>query len=249
MTRRALFLMLLAGLARADPAADARDALARTVLAMGDGALTDAVSAVRKPELQAAIETLLHAADARSDIQILGNTGDDRSRTLKLDWRLHLDQHEGPRGSTERQAEVTCRLELRNGRWLITALEPVSFFAVPRGPESWNVAEKAAEALTEDNPAEFLSFFDSAMPGYDMLRSEVQGMTASGELSSAVELISNEGTDSTRDMTVDWTLNLHDPNTSIRTAERQDQVKFRLEWRDQHWKITRLDPLDFFRPL
>lgn len=253
MTRRGLFLMALAGLARADSAGDARDAVARMAQALGDGQAAEAANMLDPGmpgyrDLRAAMESLLARADVQSNIDILSNAGDDRARTLKLDWHLRVDQREGPRATTARQVGVTCRLENRGGHWLITSFEPASLFALPRGAEAWNVVQSAAEALSAGNPAGFLAFFDPAMPGYDTLRASATALAETSEADSSVELVSNDGGDSTRELAVDWTLDMVNPDTGIRQAQRQERVKLRLEWRDQRWRITRLDPLDFFRP-
>jgi len=253
MTRRVLVLMSLAGLARADSAEEARDVVRRMAQALGDGRAAEAVSVLDPSmpgyaQLRGWMTSLLSHAELQSTIEIRSNTGDDRSRTLKLNWRLHLVEREGPRATTERAAEVTCKLEKRDGHWLIVGLEPPNLFVPLRGAETWDLVQSAARALSVGNAAEFLALFDRGMPGYDALRTAVTALAETSEVESSVELVSNEGDDWARSLEVDWTLEMVNPDTGIRMAEREERVKCRVEWRNQHWWITRLEPLEFFRP-
>jgi hypothetical protein len=252
MFRRVLPILILAGLASADSAQDARDVVVRLVNALGDRKPADAAALLDPSmrgyaELRGSIEILLHRADAQSTIEVESNTGDDRTRTLKLKWRLDVEEQEGPRGATGRQAEVTCQVGLKDGRWLITAFEPLSLFAPPRGTDAWNLVQAAAGSLSDGNAAGFLSYFESQMPGYQTLRATVSALAENTQVESSVGLVSNQGDDSKRTLETDWTLDLINPDTGIRLTERQQRVKCYVEYRNGRWRIVGIEPLDFFR--
>ena len=68
---------------------------------------------------------------AQSSIDPVKNEGDDRNRTLELDWRLTLVDQQNDAAATHREQNVTCRLVKTGRKWRITAFEPVSLFAPP----------------------------------------------------------------------------------------------------------------------
>jgi len=68
-----------------------------------------------------------------SGIDILKDTGDDRERAVELDWTLEISVGKEMDSAVERRQEkVHCKLERRKKRWVVTALEPITFFAPPR---------------------------------------------------------------------------------------------------------------------
>jgi len=100
--------------------------------------------------------------------------------------------------------------------------------------------------LSNGDAAGFLSAFDPSMPDNETVRSGVMGLAAQGEVQSSVDLIANEGTDSSRTLEVDWTLQVVDEDTGIRRGGREERVKCRLELQGKHWRITSVAPADFF---
>jgi hypothetical protein len=99
-----------------------------------------------------------------------------------------------------------------------------------------------AEALTDKDPGAFLRRFDQRMPGYETLRGHVEELTAGDEvLASSIDIASDTGDDRRREIELDWLLKIgkEEPRRAILrvTVERQGRT----------WKITALDPADFFR--
>ena len=111
-----------------------------------------------------------------------------------------------------------------------------------------NVFSAAAGALTNDDAAAFLDNFERDMPEYAILRTNIEGMLAAYEVGSTIEVISDEGDDRIRTVELDWLL-LATRKDAINSAQetRRRVVKCRLERRGKRWKITRLDPVEFFR--
>lgn len=138
MTRRAIAISLLAaGLALADASADAFDAIA----SMAAGLSADNAAAFLKAvdphmagreRLAADVRGLLEQAEVTCAISKLEDEGDDARRTLVLDWSLDLKRKGGDDLRIERRRQAVRMTLARSGKkWLVTSLEPASFFAPP----------------------------------------------------------------------------------------------------------------------
>lgn len=77
------------------------------------------------------IEALLNQNEVGSSVEVLKDEGGGDRRTLELDWILEIagKQPDSPGG--RRHETVHCTLERKGRRWLITSIEPASFFAPP----------------------------------------------------------------------------------------------------------------------
>jgi len=108
--------------------------------------------------------------------------------------------------------------------------------------------QKAADALTNQDAPDFLDYFDHNMPHYATLRGNIEGLMAAYDVESTIEFVSDEGDNQKRTLTLDWTL-----VTEEKAAQRGDQVTRRhivnctVERRGKKWKITAIEPLDFFK--
>jgi hypothetical protein len=139
MTRRALLLAACAVRLRADAADDAWEVIASLAAALVNGNAADFMGAF-DPEmpgynqLYAYITALVREFVAQSSIDPVKNEGDDRTRTLVLDWRLHLVDQQNDAAATHREQNVTCGLVKKGRKWRIAALDPLSFFEPPAAP-------------------------------------------------------------------------------------------------------------------
>jgi hypothetical protein len=137
MTRRAILLAACAAVRmRADAADEAWSVISSIASALVEGNLSDFMGSFDPAmpgydELSANVNGLLGEFVPESSIDPLKNDGDDRSRTLELDWRLTLVDQQNDAASTNREQTVVCRLAKQGRKWRITALQPVSFFAPP----------------------------------------------------------------------------------------------------------------------
>jgi hypothetical protein len=98
-----------------------------------------------------------------------------------------------------------------------------------------------AEALSQKNASDFLDKFDGNMPGYATLRDEIETLLAAADVGSAIEIVNDEGDDQKRALELDWLLEIgdHKPRRAI--------VKVSIERRGKNWKITALEPIEFFK--
>jgi hypothetical protein len=111
-----------------------------------------------------------------------------------------------------------------------------------------NVFTSAAEGLINDDSASFLDSFDRNMPGFAVLQNNVQGLLAAYEVGATIEEISDEGDDQKRTVALDWLLILKQKGaTNSPQLTRRQMVKCTVERRGKQWKITALEPADFFR--
>jgi hypothetical protein len=79
--------------------------------------------------LQANIEGLMAAYDVESSIEVVNDQGDDRQRSLTLDWVLITEEKAATRGDrATRRRLVNCQIERRGKQWKIIALAPLDFF-------------------------------------------------------------------------------------------------------------------------
>lgn len=195
---------------------------------------------------------LLAQAETEVTIAILKDEGDDRARTVELDWRMEITQQERAASTTIRNATVTCKLARRDGNWRIVSFAPLDVFAPVRAGDAWDQLVSAATTLNrpDDNspasPSWFLHSVDPAMPGIEKLRAGLNGLLRRGQVDSTLDLISNEGTDRERTLEVDWSLQVVDANTGIVALQKEKRIRIRMQWQDRRWRIAAIDPLEFF---
>ncbi|MDP8991137.1 MAG: hypothetical protein M3N41_13780 [Acidobacteriota bacterium] len=111
-----------------------------------------------------------------------------------------------------------------------------------------NVFSAAAEALTNDDSPAFLDHFDRKMPDYAALRSNIEGLLAAYDVGSTIEVVTDEGDDERRMVSLDWLLVISEKNAVNGNQQtRRSIVKCTLERRGKQWRITALTPIDFFQ--
>ena len=73
-------------------------------------------------EFSGQIEAMVGAGEVSTTIDFINTQGDDKNRTLDLDWLL-LCEGQGPR-----RAVIKCTIEKRGKKWKITSISPMEFF-------------------------------------------------------------------------------------------------------------------------
>ncbi len=112
-----------------------------------------------------------------------------------------------------------------------------------------NVFSAAAEALTNDDSNAFLDNFEPCnMPDYAALRTNIEGLLAAYEVGSTIEVVTDEGDDQKRTVSLDWLLVTSEKNALNGNQQtRRRIVKCRVEHQGKRWKITALDAVDYFK--
>ncbi len=134
MILRALSLLFFSMLAVADPAAEVLNVFTSAAEALiNDDARSFLDSFDRDmpgyAALQGDVNGLLAAHNVGATIEVITDEGDDRKRTVELDWLLILTQKGAINGPQQtRRQVVKCTVERRGRRWKIATLEPINFF-------------------------------------------------------------------------------------------------------------------------
>ena len=107
-----------------------------------------------------------------------------------------------------------------------------------RPPEQMEVFRAVTEALANQDTDAFLNQFDPKMPQYQKLRDEIQDLFGMAqEIGSTIDVITMDG----NKLELDWLLKIDN------AAPRRQIVKCHVEKQGKKWKITALDPVEFFR--
>ena len=99
----------------------------------------------------------------------------------------------------------------------------------------------SAEALAASDPQSFLANFDRDMPQFGALRDEIEMLLGAHEVGSTIDIVSDEGNDQQRKLELDWLLSVSDK------GQRRQIVKCMTQKQGKQWKITAIEPLDFFK--
>ena len=86
------------------------------------------------------------------------------------------------------------------------------------------------------------------MPGYATLQDNVTGLLATYNVGATIEEITDQGDDSKRTVELDWLLILTQKGAINSPQQtRRQVVKCTVERRGKQWKITALEPVEFFK--
>jgi hypothetical protein len=86
------------------------------------------------------------------------------------------------------------------------------------------------------------------MQGYDLLRRYFHALAEAFDTSSSVDVAEFEESADKAEIRLRWLLRVTRPGTAMRLTDREQQVKAKLERRGKKWRVTALDPVEFFRP-
>jgi hypothetical protein len=132
-------------------------------------------------------------------------------------------------------------------RWALFLIAATMAWAEPPA-DVLELFREAAEALANDDANTFLAKFDRNMTGYAALRDEIVGLLAAHDVGSTIEVVNDEGDDQKRSLDLDWLLVISEKNSANgQTETRRRVLKCQVERQGKQWKITALEPLDFFR--
>ena len=75
------------------------------------------------------VRALVQINNVTSSVSPLSNEGDDKQRTVEVDWYLEIQPQSAGVAVTQRRESVKLTLVKTGKRWMITDLTPVAFFA------------------------------------------------------------------------------------------------------------------------
>ena len=137
MTRRTMLLALAAARADAvDPASEVWNVLTAmaNALSASDSAAFLLFFDSSMPgfdSFRLAVAGLLNEFSVESSINPLQNEGDNRSRTLEVDWSMRLVSLNDLDEVVPRETNVTLKLERRGKKWKVVSFQPANFFQAP----------------------------------------------------------------------------------------------------------------------
>ena len=105
-----------------------------------------------------------------------------------------------------------------------------------------------ASRLSDSNVPGFMDGFDKSMPGYESFLANITGLCNQSDVQSSLEFVTNDGTDTVRNVSIDWILQTRDKYDTGIVTRRRETVKCRVEKVGRHWKVFRLDPQSLFTP-
>lgn len=129
--------------------------------------------------------------------------------------------------------------------------------------DAWDLFASMASALTEyrntdprlpplyGNAEAFLKGIDPKMSGYGQLSADIHAMVEQSQVESDIQpALTNEGDDHKRTVVLDWTLRMKrpTPDGGGQIDTREQIVTFHVEKQGKKWRVTSIDPLNFFRP-
>ena len=125
----AIILLLLAP----DPHREAVEVLTGMAAALSESNLAAFMKSIDPAmpgyeQLRTRVAALLAQAEVVSSIEVVRDEGGDTRRALELDWLLQVRPYSDFAPLERRERTITCTIERRNNKWLVTALAPVDFF-------------------------------------------------------------------------------------------------------------------------
>jgi hypothetical protein len=107
-----------------------------------------------------------------------------------------------------------------------------------------NFLRETAEDLSNKDSRNFLNHFDPKMPGYETLHYEIEGLVARNAVVSTIEIVTDKSDNDNQrhQIELDWIL-IVDSDPSQRKV-----VKVTIEKQGKKWKITAINPIEFFKP-
>ena len=131
---------------------------------------------------------------------------------------------------------------------LLAALAFVASAAkAPETPIS--VLSDLSGALSNNNIAVALTAFDSKMPGYGTIEQNLEAITQQDDVSSAIDVVSDEEAAGVHKLDLDWLLQLTARADTNQADRRRVRVHVEMRQIKGKWKITALEPVSIFDPL
>jgi len=128
--------------------------------------------------------------------------------------------------------------------WLAWALMQVPLRGLDR--EVLDLLGQLATALSGGDPHDFLSAFDSSMPGYGQFEANVIALTGQNEILTSIAPIREQNEGAELVLELDWLLEIRSRQPSGPLVRRRETVTCRLAKRKKRWRIVALAPLGFF---
>ena len=106
-----------------------------------------------------------------------------------------------------------------------------------------------SQALQDSSASRFLDQVDRRRcPGYAALEDNVVALAAQYEIASSVAVIEQTKNGEVWESKLDWLLEIKPSSGAGPAQRRRGTVTCRIEPSGKRWKVTRLEPVEFFKP-
>jgi hypothetical protein len=99
-----------------------------------------------------------------------------------------------------------------------------------------------AAALSEENPAAAVKWFDPSMPRLERLKTDLNALVDRFEVSSEISILALEN----RIVVLDWFLELKSRGLPTPVERRRQNIKCSVGKQEKGWRILSLEPVEFF---
>ncbi len=112
--------------------------------------------------------------------------------------------------------------------------------------EILNLLASMTAALSADNAPEFMKVFDHKLPQYDDLSRQIHSLILEFQISSSIEILTDEGSATKRSLQLDWYMELTSREVTGPTYRRRKIIQCDMELEGKHWRIVSIKPMSFF---
>ena len=109
--------------------------------------------------------------------------------------------------------------------------------------------QTTSDALSADNPRDFLASFAPSIPEYQELSEDVRALLARYDVTSVIEILHDQGDAVNQQLELDWVI-ITTAKSSINGTKqtRRNLTKCRVLREGKRWKIVSFEPARFFKP-
>ena len=136
---------------------------------------------------------------------------------------------------------------MRRRTFLIALSLPAAARAAP-STDMLDFVSAIAGDLADNDLRDFLKHVDPAMPGYAILKDDVETLLSAKDVESEIEMISEEGDQRKRSLELDWVLITRDKEViNGRQVTQRVRVKCSVTRQAKTWTLTNFDPIRLFK--
>lgn len=103
-----------------------------------------------------------------------------------------------------------------------------------------------AAALAGGDASEFIRQFEPSMPSIAVLRSNVEALVEQADVVSSIDFVGERDEEPGKLVQADWAMTVQSRGASGTTERRRQVLTVRLHKVGKGWKITSLQPIEFF---
>jgi hypothetical protein len=108
-----------------------------------------------------------------------------------------------------------------------------------------------ATAISQNDPDEALSYFDSQMKDFGTIEANIEALTAQADVSCAIDVVGDQEVNGVHKLDLDWLMELkpQGDNNEPQVERRRVRVLVEMKQIKNRWKITSLSPLSVLDPI